>query len=244
MPEYTGNVDGLGVLRLLEAIRMSGMEKLVRFYQASTSEMYGKVMEVPQKETTPFYPRSPYGVAKLYAYWIVKNYRESYGMYACNGILFNHESPKRGPRFITRKITIALGRIIRGEQDDLVLGNLNAQRDWGHAREYCYGMWLMLQQEKPDDYILATGKTHSVRDFANMAFKYKGITLEWKGEGVNEVGIDSKTRKVLIRVSPKYFRPAEVDILLGDPSKAKRELDWEAKVHLKDLVKEMVDADS
>jgi GDPmannose 4,6-dehydratase len=244
MPEYTGNVDGLGVLRLLEAIRMSGMEKLVRFYQASTSEMYGKVMEIPQKETTPFYPRSPYGVAKMYAYWIVKNYRESYGIYACNGILFNHGGPRRGPRFITRKITIALGRILRGEQEELVLGNLNAQRDWGHAKDYVYGMWLMLQQPKPDDYVLATGKAHSVRDFANAAFKYKGITLEWKGEGVDEVGINKANGKVLIRVSPKYFRPAEVDILLGDPSKAKRELGWEPKVHFKDLVKEMVDADS
>jgi GDPmannose 4,6-dehydratase len=244
MPEYTGNVDGLGTLRLLEAIRMSGMEKLVRFYQASTSEMYGKVQEIPQSETTPFYPRSPYGVAKLYAYWIVKNYRESYGIYACNGILFNHGGPRRGPRFITRKITIALGKILRGEQKEIVLGNLNAKRDWGHAKNFVYGMWLMLQQDEADDYVLATGETHSVREFAELAFMEKGIELGWKGTGLNEVGVDKKTGKVLIRVSEKYFRPAEVDILLGDPSKAKKELGWKVTVGFKELISEMVESDS
>ena len=243
MPEYTGNVDGLGVLRLLEAIRISGIEDKVRFYQASTSEMYGKVQEVPQTENTPFYPRSPYGVAKLYAHWIVKNYRESYGMYACSGILFNHESPRRGPRFITRKVTIALGRILRGEQDHLVIGNLDAKRDWGHAKDYVNGMWLMLQQEEPDDYVLATGKTTSIRVFIEKAFSKKGINIEWKGKGVNEIGIDKETGKTLICVSEKYFRPAEVDLLLGDPKKAKEKLGWNPVYNLDTLIDDMLKND-
>lgn len=243
MPEYTGNVDGLGVLRLLEAIRISGIEDKVRFYQASTSEMYGKVQEVPQTENTPFYPRSPYGVAKLYAHWIVKNYRESYGMYACSGILFNHESPRRGPRFITRKVTIALGRILRGEQDKLVIGNLDSKRDWGHAKDYIYGMWLMLQQENPDDYVLATGKTTSIRVFIEKAFAKKGINIKWQGEGVNEIGIDSGTGKTLVCVSEKYFRPAEVDLLLGDPKKATEKLGWTPVYNLDTLIDDMIKSD-
>ena len=243
MPEYTGNIDGLGTLRLLEAIRCSGLQKKTRFYQASTSELYGKVQEVPQTEKTPFYPRSPYGVAKLYGYWIVKNYRESYNMFSCNGILFNHESPRRGPTFVTRKITRGLNMILKGEREDLVLGNLDAKRDWGHARDYVEGMWRMLQGEKADDYVLATNKFYSVRDFVEKAFSIKGFNIKWQGEGLDEVGIDEKTGKVLVRVSDKYFGPAEVEELLGDSSKAKKELDWEAKTSFKELVEEMVEVD-
>jgi GDPmannose 4,6-dehydratase len=242
-PEYTADVDGLGTLRLLEAIRILKMEKKTRFYQASTSEMFGLVQEIPQKETTPFYPRSPYGVAKLYAYWITKNYRESYGMFACNGILFNHESSRRGETFVTRKITRAVARIKLGLQESLFLGNLDAERDWGHTRDYVYGMWLMLQQDKPDDFVLATGKKTSVRRFAEMAFEQVDIKLEWQGMGVEEKGIDIVTGKILVQIDPKYFRPAEVDLLIGDASKAKKILGWEAKTTVEELVKEMVDSD-
>lgn len=241
MPEYTGNVGGLGTLRLLDAIKDSNID--TRFYQASTSELFGKVQEVPQNENTPFYPRSPYAVAKLYAYWIVKNYREAYNMYAVNGILFNHESPRRGKRFVTRKITRAVARIAKGKQEKLYLGNLNAKRDWGYAKDYVELMWLMLQQDKPDDYVVATGETHSVREFAELAFKHVGIELEWEGEGINEKGIDKKTGKVLVEVDPRYFRPAEVDLLIGDPSKAKKELGWAPKVTFEELVQIMVEAD-
>ncbi|MFY8137211.1 MAG: GDP-mannose 4,6-dehydratase [Flavobacteriales bacterium] len=242
-PEYTANADGTGTLRLLEAIRILGREKKTKIYQASTSELYGKVQEVPQSETTPFYPRSPYAVAKLYAFWITKNYREAYGMYACNGILFNHESPLRGETFVTRKITRAAAKISLGLQDKLYLGNLDAQRDWGHAKDYVEGMWLMMQQEEADDYVLATGKTYSVKYFCELAFKHVDIELEWKGEGVEEKGIDKKTGKVLIEVDPKYFRPTEVDLLIGDPSKAKAKLGWENKHSLEQLVEEMMAAD-
>jgi len=242
-PEYTAETDALGVLRLLEAIRSSGYSDKIRFYQASTSEMFGKVQEVPQKETTPFYPRSPYGVAKLYAHWIVKNYRESYNMFACSGILFNHESPRRGETFVTRKITIELGRICHGKSDKLVLGNLDAKRDWGHAKNYVEGMWLMLQQEKPDDYVLATNEMRSVREFVEKAFVLKGFNIKWKGEGIEEVGYDANTGRELVFVSEKYYRPCEVDELLGDPSKAKKELGWEQKVSFEELVKEMVEND-
>jgi GDPmannose 4,6-dehydratase len=242
-PEYTANADGTGTLRLLEAIRILGFEKKTKIYQASTSELYGKVQEVPQSETTPFYPRSPYAVAKLYAFWITKNYREAYGMYACNGILFNHESPLRGETFVTRKITRAAAKISLGLQDKLYLGNLDAQRDWGHAKDYVEGMWLMMQQEEADDYVLATGKTYSVKYFCELAFKHVDIELEWKGEGVDEKGIDKKTGKVLIEVDPKYFRPTEVDLLIGDPSKAKAKLGWENKHSLEQLVEEMMAAD-
>ena len=240
MPEYTGNIDGLGTLRLLEAIRCSGLQEKTRFYQASTSELYGKVQEVPQSETTPFYPRSPYGVAKLYAYWIVKNYREAYGMFACNGIIFNHESPRRGPTFVTRKITRGLNMILRGEKNDLVLGNLDAKRDWGHAKDYVEGMWRMLQPDTPDDYVLATNEFHSVREFVEKAFLLKGFNIIWEGEGVNEIGKDEQTGKVLIKISDKYFRPAEVAELLGDSSKAKKELGWVASTRFDELVTEMV----
>lgn len=245
MPEYTGDVDGIGVVRLLEGLKHSGISlDKIKFYQASTSELYGKVVEVPQTEKTPFYPRSPYGVAKLYGFWIVKNYRESYGMFACSGILFNHESPRRGHNFVTRKITIALGKILKGEQSSLTLGNINSLRDWGHAKDYVQGMWLMLQQEHPDDYVLATNEYHSVREFIEKAFSYKGLNIKWKGDGVNEVGYDVETNKVLINISEKYFRPAEVDELLGDPSKAKNELGWKPVYSFDMLVKEMVDADT
>lgn len=244
VPEYTAQVDGVGTLRLLEAIRIVDFGDRIRFYQASTSEMYGKVQEVPQKETTPFYPRSPYGVAKLYGYWITRNYRESYGMYTSNGILFNHGSPRRGPTFVTRKITIALGRILRGEQEKLVLGNLDAKRDWGHAKDYVRGMWLILQAEKPDDYVLATNECHTVREFVEKTFALKGIEIVWQGSGTDEVGVDSKTGSVLIEVSPKYFRPAEVDLLLGDSTKARTELGWEPQYSFDDLVREMVSGDS
>ncbi len=238
-PEYTADVDAIGALRMLEAIRILGLEKKTRFYQASTSELYGLVQEVPQKETTPFYPRSPYAVAKLYAYWITVNYREAYGMYACNGILFNHESPVRGENFVTRKITRALARIKLGLQDRLYLGNLDAKRDWGHAKDYVEMQWLMLQQEQPEDFVIASGVHYSVRDFVNAAAKELDITIRWEGEGLDEKGYDS-TGKCIVAVDPRYFRPAEVEELLGDASKAKKKLGWETKVSFEDLVKEMV----
>ena len=242
-PEYTANVDAIGTLRLLEAIRILGLEKKTRFYQASTSELYGLVQEIPQKETTPFYPRSPYAVAKMYAYWITVNYREAYGLYACNGILFNHESPLRGETFVTRKITRAAAKIKLGLQDTLYLGNLDAKRDWGHAKDYVEGMWLMLQAKKPDDYVLATGKTYTVRHFVDLAFGEVGIKLEWKGKGEKEKGVDRKTGKVLVAIDKRYYRPAEVDHLEGDPRKAMRELGWRHKYDLKALVKEMMASD-
>jgi len=242
-PEYTANSDATGTLRLLEAIRILGLEKKTKFYQASTSELYGKVQAVPQNEETPFYPRSPYAVAKLYAYWIVRNYREAYGMFACNGILFNHESPLRGETFVTRKITRAAAKIQMGLQDKLFLGNVDAQRDWGHAKDYVEGMWMMMQQEEPDDYVLATGETYSVRHFCNLAFKEVGIKLEWKGIGVEEKAYDSKTGKALIEIDPKYFRPTEVELLIGDPTKAKTKLGWQHKHSLDQLVHDMVKAD-
>jgi GDPmannose 4,6-dehydratase len=244
LPEYTCDVDAMGTLRLLEACRTCGIPlSKIRFYQASTSEMYGKVVEVPQTERTPFYPRSPYGVAKLYAFWITKNYREAYNMYACSGILFNHESPRRGHNFVTRKVTIALGNILKGKQDRLVLGNINSLRDWGHARDYVKGMWLMLQQENADDYVLATNEYHSVREFVERAFFQKGIKLGWKGEGIEEIGYDMDTGKEYVFISEKYFRPAEVDELLGDSTKAKKELGWVPMVSFDELVKEMVEYD-
>ena len=242
-PEYTANADGVGTLRLLEAIRILGMEQNVRFYQASTSELYGLVQEVPQSETTPFYPRSPYGVAKLYSFWIVKNYREAYGMHASNGILFNHESPLRGETFVTRKITRAVAKISLGLQDCIHLGNLDAQRDWGHAKDYVEGMWRMLQQDEPDDYVLATGHTVTIRSFVDMAFAEVGIKLEWKGKGVEETGVDSKTGKTLVAVDPRYFRPTEVDLLVGDASKAKKVLGWAPTHTLEQICAEMVVAD-
>ena len=243
MPEYTADTDGVGVLRLLEAIRSSGIMEKCRFYQASTSELYGLVQEVPQKETTPFYPRSPYGVAKLYGYWITKNYRESYNLYACNGVLFNHESPRRGPTFVTRKITRGLNSILKKEKDKLVMGNLDAKRDWGHAKDYVEGMWRILQADKPDDYILSTNEFHSVREFIEKSFSLKGFNIKWKGSGLEEVGYDETTGKELIFVSEKYFRPAEVEELLGDSTKARNELQWVPKYSFDDLVKEMVDED-
>ena len=239
-PEYTGNVDGLGTLRILEAVRLLGMEDSVRIYQASTSELYGLVQEVPQRETTPFYPRSPYGVAKLYGYWIVKNYRESYGLHASSGILFNHESPRRGETFVTRKITRGLSRISTGEQDVLSLGNLDARRDWGHAKDFVKAMWLMLQQDEPDDYVIATGKQYSVRDFVDAAAPYFGMKIEWMGEGLNEVGYDWNTKRPVIKVDPKYFRPAEVQSLLGDATKAKEKLGWEPETSFTELIEDMV----
>ena len=242
-PEYTANSDALGTLRILEAIRILGLNQKTRFYQASTSELYGKVQEVPQKEDTPFYPRSPYGVAKLYAYWIAVNYREAYDMFAVNGILFNHESPIRGETFVTRKITRAAVRIAAGIQEKLFLGNLNAKRDWGHAKDYVQGMWLMLQQEKPEDYVLATGETHTVRKMCTIAFKEAGIDLKWEGEGVNEQGINAETGKVLVEVDPVYFRPTEVDLLIGDPAKANEQLGWKPKYSFEDLVQDMVQSD-
>lgn len=242
-PEYTANADAIGVLRLLEAIRILGLEKTTRFYQASTSELFGKVQEIPQKETTPFYPRSPYGVAKLYAYWITVNYRESYDMYACNGILFNHESPIRGETFVTRKITMAASRISLGLQKKLYLGNLDAKRDWGHAKDYVRGMWLMLQQDEPEDFVLATGKMISVREFCDSAFRAAGIELVFEGEGEREVGKDAKTGDVLIEVDPRYYRPAEVEQLLGDPSKAQQQLGWKLEYTLDQIVTEMVESD-
>lgn len=242
-PEYTANADAVGALRLLEAIRILGLEKKTRFYQASTSELYGLVQEVPQSETTPFYPRSPYAAAKLYAYWIVVNYREAYGMHASNGILFNHESPLRGETFVTRKITRAAAAIKLGRQEKLFLGNLDAQRDWGHAREYVRGMWLMMQQDKADDYVLATGETTHVRQFVEWAFEDVGIKLEWKGKGVDEKGYCSETGKCLIEVDPRYFRPTEVELLLGDPAKAKKVLGWSHETSPRDLAREMVQSD-
>ena len=239
IPEYTGQVDALGTLRILEAVRLLGMENKTRIYQASTSEMFGKVQEIPQKETTPFYPRSPYGVAKLYGYWIVKNYRESYGLHATSGILFNHESPRRGETFVTRKITRGLSRISVGEQDILYLGNLNAKRDWGHAKDFVEAMWLMLQQDEPDDYVIATGEQYSVREFVDEAAPYFGMKIEWMGEGLDEVGYDWNTKKAVIKVNPKYFRPAEVETLLGDASKAKEKLGWKPKISFKQLVEDM-----
>ena len=243
MPEYTGDTDGLGVLRLLECIRSSSISKKIRFYQASTSELYGKVMEVPQKETTPFYPRSPYGVAKLYGFWITKNYRESYNMFACNGILFNHESPRRGETFVTRKITRGLNMILTEERDKLVMGNIDAKRDWGHAKDYVEGMWRMLQVDKPDDYVLSTNEFHSVREFIEKAFALKGFNIKWKGEGLDEIGYDEITGRELIIIDERYFRPAEVEELLGDSTKARTELGWKPNYSFDHLVKEMVDLD-
>jgi GDPmannose 4,6-dehydratase len=242
-PEYTANSDALGTLRILEAIRILKLEKKTRFYQASTSELYGLVQEVPQKETTPFYPRSPYGVAKLYGFWITKNYRESYGMYACNGILFNHESPLRGETFVTRKITRAAAKISLGMQEKLFLGNLSSERDWGHAKDYVEGMWRMLQQKEPDDFVLATGIKITVRDFVNMSFAELGIKLKWEGKDENEKGIDSASGKVLVEVDPNYYRPAEVDLLVGDATKAKTKLGWTPTYTVQELCKEMVLAD-
>ncbi|TIB80345.1 GDP-mannose 4,6-dehydratase [Wallemia mellicola] len=243
MAEYTGNVDGLGTLRMLEAIRITGLDQCIRFYQASTSELYGKVVETPQSETTPFYPRSPYGVAKLYAYWIVVNFRESYNMFAVNGILFNHESPRRGRTFVTRKITRAVAEIKLGKQECLYLGNLDAKRDWGHARDYVDGMWRILQHDIPEDFVLATNETHSVREFTEKAFKVVGITIKWQGEKEDEVGIDASTGKIIVRIDDKYYRPAEVDLLLGNPSKAEENLNWKREVSFNELVEEMVNAD-
>ena len=239
MPEYTADVDALGTLRILEAVRMLGMEKDVRIYQASTSELYGGVLGTPLSETTPFHPRSPYGVAKLYGYWIIKNYRESYGFHASSGILFNHESPRRGETFVTRKITQGLSKISVGLQKILYLGNLNAKRDWGHAKDYVEAMWLMLQQDEPDDYVIATGEQYSVRDFVNEAAPYFGFKLEWMGEGEDEIALDWNTKKTIIGINPRYFRPAEVDSLLGDATKAKEVLGWEPKIKFKELVEDM-----
>jgi GDPmannose 4,6-dehydratase len=242
-PEYTANADATGALRLLEAIRILGLEKKTKFYQASTSEMYGLVQAVPQNEETPFYPRSPYAVAKLYAYWITRNYREAYGIYACNGILFNHESPIRGETFVTRKITRGVARIQLGMQQKIFLGNLDAKRDWGHARDYVAGMWMMMQHEEADDYVLATGETITVRAFVEMAFKEAGVELRWEGKGVNEKGVDKASGNTVVEIDPKYFRPTEVDLLIGDASKAKAKLGWTPKATLAELVKEMVAED-
>jgi GDPmannose 4,6-dehydratase len=243
MPEYTADTDACGVLKLLEAIRINNLEDVARFYQASTSELYGKVQEIPQSETTPFYPRSPYGVAKLYGYWIVKNYRESYGMYACNGILFNHEGPRRGHNFVTRKVTIGLGKILRGEADKLIMGNIDSFRDWGHAKDFVEGMWMILQNDTPEDFVLATGEIHSVREFIEVAFKIKGFDIQWKGVGVNEIGYDKITGRELIFIDPKYFRPAEVDLLHGNSNKALNKLGWKPKISFTELVNEMVEHD-
>ena len=242
-PEYTANADALGTLRILEAIRILGLDKKTRFYQASTSEMFGKVQEVPQRETTPFYPRSPYAAAKVYGYWICVNYREAYGVYACNGILFNHESPIRGETFVTRKITRAVARIKLGLQNKLYLGNLDSKRDWGHAKDYVKAQWLILQQDQPEDFVIATGKQYSVRQFVDAAFAEIGTTVEWEGSGVEERGRDAKTGSVLVEVDPRYFRPTEVDTLLGDPSKAQEKLGWKAKISLEEMVSEMVRED-
>jgi GDPmannose 4,6-dehydratase len=242
-PEYTANSDALGTLRLLEAIRILGLENKTRFYQASTSELYGKVQEIPQSETTPFYPRSPYAAAKIYAYWITINYREAYGIFACNGILFNHESPIRGETFVTRKITMAAAAIKHGQQEKLYLGNLDSKRDWGFAGDYIEAMWLMLQQEEPDDFVIATGETHTVREFVELAFKEVGIDIKWQGEKENEVGIDMATGKLLVEIDPRYYRPTEVELLIGDPSKAREKLGWERKVGFEELIEMMVKAD-
>lgn len=243
IPEITAETDALGILKILEAVRSLGLEKKTRIYQASTSELYGKVLETPQSETTPFYPRSPYGVAKLYAFWIIKNYREAYGMYACNGILFNHESERRGYNFVTRKITVALSKIKLGKQEVLELGNLDAKRDWGYAKEYVEAMWLMLQQEEAEDLVIATGETHTVREFIEESAKHIDMEIEWKGKGVNEVGIDKKTGKTVIVINSSYFRPTEVDLLIGDPTKAKKVLSWKAKTKFSDLAKLMIESD-
>jgi GDPmannose 4,6-dehydratase len=242
-PEYTANADGIGMLRILEAVRTLGMIDKVRVYQASTSELYGLVQEVPQRETTPFYPRSPYGAAKLYAYWILVNYREAYGMHASNGILFNHESPLRGETFVTRKISRAVAAIELGMQEKLYMGNLDARRDWGHARDYVRGMWMMLQQEQPDDYVLATGENHSIREFIERAFSEVGRSVEWTGEGLDEIGRDTRTGKTLVAVDPRYFRPTEVEQLIGDPTKARKKLGWRHEVGFEELVREMVACD-
>lgn len=243
-PEYTADVDAMGTLRLLEAIRILGLEKKTKFYQASTSELYGKIDETPQDENTPFYPRSPYGAAKLYAYWITVNYREAYEMYAVNGILFNHESPRRGETFVTRKITRAAVRIAAGQQEKLFLGNLNAKRDWGHAKDYVRGMWLMMQQDKPEDYVLATGETSTVREFCECAFRHAGIEIEWKENGALEKGLNKETGEVIIEIDPQYFRPTEVDLLVGDASKAREKLGWCSEYSIDDLIKEMVEEDN
>jgi GDPmannose 4,6-dehydratase len=240
MPSYTAQTDALGVLNILEAVRILGLTKKTKFYQASTSELYGLVQEIPQKHTTPFYPRSPYAAAKLYGFWITKNYREAYGMFACNGILFNHESPIRGETFVTRKITRAVARIKYGLQDALYLGNLDAKRDWGHAKDYVQAMWLMLQQNIPDDYVVATGHTHTVREFVELAFQEVGIQIEWQGQGIDEVGFDKKTGRELVFVDVQYFRPSEVELLIGDPSKAEKTLGWKATTQLPELVKDMM----
>ena len=243
MPEYTANTDAFGTLKLLEAIRSNKLENITRFYQASTSELYGKVQETPQTETTPFYPRSPYGVAKLYAYWIVKNYREAYNMFACNGILFNHGGVRRGHNFVERKITLGLSKILKGGSDRLVMGNLDSMRDIGNAKDYVEGMWLMLQQDTPDDYVLATGKMYSIRELIEIAFSIKGFDIKWRGEGVDEIGYDSNTNKELIFIDKKYFRPTEVDLLLGNPEKATKKLGWIAKTSMHELLREMVEYD-
>lgn len=244
LPEYTSQVDALGTLRLLESVRILQMDKKVRIYQASTSEMYGMVQEIPQKETTPFYPRSPYGVAKVYAYWITRNYREAYGMHASSGILFNHESPRRGETFVTRKITRGLLSVAKGNQEKIFLGNLNSKRDWGHAKDFVEAMWLMLQQEEPDDYVIATEEQHSVREFIEKASSYFGMKIIWKGEGLNEIGFDKISGKTIIEVDKKYFRPTEVDTLLGDSTKAKNRLGWKIKISFNDLVKDMCENES
>ncbi len=243
LPSYTAQVDGIGTLNIIEGIRSLGLVNKTKFYQASTSELFGKVQETPQKETTPFYPRSPYAVAKLYGYWITKNYREAYNIFACNGILFNHESPIRGETFVTKKITHAVARIKYGLQDVLYLGNLHAKRDWGHARDYVEAMWLMLQQEKPEDFVIATGETHTVQEFVTQAFQEVGIALVWQGEGLNEVAIDQATGKAVVKVDPKYFRPTEVDLLLGDATKARTLLGWQPKTTFNELVKEMISSE-
>ena len=242
-PDYTAQVDGMGTLRILDAINSLGLKNKTRFYQASTSELYGQVAETPQKETTPFYPRSPYGVAKLYAHWITINYREAYDLFACSGILFNHESPRRGENFVTRKITMTLAQILQGKAEKLSLGNMDAKRDWGYAKDYVEGMWMMLQQDTPDDYVLATGEQQTVREFVNLAFGFCGIKLDWQGSGVNEKGIDKASGKILVEVNPKYFRPTEVETLLGDCTKAKTQLGWAPKTSFKDLVEMMVEHD-
>ena len=243
MPDYTAQVDALGPLRILEAIRTANLDKPVKFYQASTSELYGLIQEPVQSETTPFYPRSPYACAKLYGYWIVVNYREAYNMFACNGILFNHESPRRGPTFVTRKITRAVAKIHLGKQKCLYLGNLDAKRDWGHARDYVEAMWLMLQQEKPEDFVVATGETHAVREFVELAFKEIGVKIQWRGSGVEEEGFNAQTGETLVRVDPRYFRPTEVELLLGNPAKANAKLGWKPKVLFPQLVSDMVQSD-
>jgi GDPmannose 4,6-dehydratase len=242
-PEYTANADGIGTLRLLEAMRILGLGETTRFYQASTSELFGKVQETPQRETTPFYPRSPYAAAKLYAYWITVNYREAYGFHASNGILFNHESPLRGETFVTRKITRGVAAIALGRQNVLYLGNLDARRDWGHARDFVEGMWMMLQQPKPDDYILATGECHSVREFVERAFVHVGREIEWRGKGVDEIGVDRRSGKLLVKIDPRYFRPTEVELLLGDPTKARTALGWQHRIGFDELVREMIEWD-